>query len=53
VPLENLFDQNAVPVKLNSQSEYSELIDCNLGTEKEPKFVSFSKHLKKNRKLNI
>jgi hypothetical protein len=47
VPLENLFDQNDVPVKLNSQSEYSELIDCNLGTEKKPKFVSLSKNLTK------
>jgi hypothetical protein len=49
VPLEFFFDQNDVPLKIDNPSEYSELIDYNLGTEKEPKFVSFSKHLKKKK----
>jgi hypothetical protein len=39
VPLERMFDNNDVVVKLSGFDENADLIECNLGTEEEPKNV--------------
>jgi ribonuclease HI len=51
VPLERLFDNNDVVVKMRSSKENADLIDCNLGTEEEPKYVKLSKSLSENQRV--
>jgi hypothetical protein len=50
VPLERLFDNNDVNVKMSSSKENANLIDCNLGTKEEPKYVKLSKSLSENQR---
>jgi hypothetical protein len=45
VPLERLFDRNDVAVKGKVSNKDVEVAECNIGTEKEPKFVKFSSSL--------
>ena len=45
VPLERLFDQNDVPVKPPDKQHIEEVVDCNLGTVEDPRFVKISKAL--------
>ncbi len=45
VPLERIFDQNDVPVKPPDKQNSEEVVDCNLGTSENPKFVKISKAL--------
>jgi hypothetical protein len=51
VPLERLFDNNDVVVKMSISKENAYLIDCNLGTEEEPKYVKLSKILSENKRV--
>jgi hypothetical protein len=48
VPLERFFDNNDVAIKISSSKENTNFIDCNLGTEEEPKYVKLSKCLLEN-----
>jgi hypothetical protein len=51
VPLERLFDHNNVPVKIHDPNEDSYMIDCNLGTEQEPKYARLSKSIIEKQKV--
>jgi hypothetical protein len=51
VSLERLFYNNDVVVKMSSSKENVDLIDCNLGTEKDPKHVKLSKSLSENQRV--
>jgi hypothetical protein len=44
LPLENLFDQNDVPLKLDKKEEYPVVFQYNLGEEKCPKTINLSTH---------
>jgi hypothetical protein len=50
VPLERLFDRNNVAVKVKGTIENAEVIECNLGTEEDPKYVNFSSSLSKEQR---
>jgi len=45
IPLEILFNQNDIPLKPFVQPQLNEVEDCNIRTEKNPKFVKLSKYL--------
>jgi hypothetical protein len=51
VPLERLFDNNDVAMKVNGSNENADLIECNLGTEEEPKYVKLSNSLSANQRV--
>jgi hypothetical protein len=40
--LEILFDRNDVIVKVKGSAEDADVTECNIGTEKDPKFVKLS-----------
>jgi hypothetical protein len=50
VPLERLFDINDVVVKVKGSSEEADVTECNLGTEKNPKYVKLSRSLSKEQR---
>jgi ribonuclease HI len=45
VPLERLFDRNDVALKVKGSNEEADVTECNLGTEKNPKYVKLSSSL--------
>ena len=45
VPLEILFDTNDVEVKGKISNDDANVVECNIGTEQEPKFVKLSSNL--------
>jgi hypothetical protein len=45
VPLERLFDRNDVVVKVKGSTDDVDVTECNIGTEKNPKFVKLSSSL--------
>jgi ribonuclease HI len=45
VPLERLFDRNDVAVKGSVLDEDVDTVECNIGTQEEPKFVKLSNNL--------
>jgi hypothetical protein len=45
VPLEQLFDRNDVPVKPTVLPKDDNTEECNIGTEKEPKYIKLSKEI--------
>jgi hypothetical protein len=50
VPLEILFDKNDVDVKVKGSSEEADVIECNLGTVENPKYVKLSSSLSKEQR---
>jgi hypothetical protein len=50
VPLEILFDRNDVALKVKGSNEESDVTKCNLGTEKNPKYVKLSSSLSKEQR---
>jgi hypothetical protein len=50
VPLENLFDNNDVEKNPKVTTNEGEEEDCNIGTEKEPRFIKLSKILTPEKK---
>jgi hypothetical protein len=50
VPLERLFDRNDVVVKVRGSIENVEVIECNLGTKEDPKYVKLSSSLSKEQR---
>jgi ribonuclease HI len=51
VPLERLFDRNDVAVKGKVSNKDVEVAECNIGTEKEPKFVKLSSSLTRKQRV--
>lgn len=45
VPLERIFDNNDVFLKPKSKTDRDTTVDCNIGTESEPKYANVSKYL--------
>ena len=45
VPLERLFDRNDVAIKVRGSNADVNLIECNLGTDENPKYVKLSSSL--------
>jgi hypothetical protein len=45
VPLEILFDRNDVAVKIKVSANDADVTECNMGIEKDPKYVKFSSSL--------
>jgi hypothetical protein len=45
VPLEILFDRNDVVVKVKGSTDNVDVTECNVGTEKDPKYVKLSSSL--------
>jgi hypothetical protein len=50
VPLERLFDINDVVVKVKGSTDDADVTECNVGTEKDPKYVKFSSSLSKEQR---
>jgi hypothetical protein len=50
VPLERLFDKNDVAVKGKGSTDDADVTECNIGTEKDPKFVKLSSSLSREQK---
>jgi ribonuclease HI len=50
VPLERLFDKNDVVVKVKGSSDDADVTECNISTEKDPKFVKFSNSLSREQR---
>jgi ribonuclease HI len=50
VPLERIFDNNDVAVKAKKPVDDADISECNIGTEKEPKFVKLSSSLTKEQR---
>jgi hypothetical protein len=50
VPLERIFDRNDVSLKGEILKDDSDNIQCNIGTESEPKFVKLSRSLTKEQR---
>jgi hypothetical protein len=50
VPLERLFDRNDVAVKGKVSNEDVDVAECNIGTEKDPKFVKLSSSLSREQR---
>jgi hypothetical protein len=50
VPLERLFDGNNVAVNLKGPTEDADVAECNIGTEKDPKFVRLSSSLSREQR---
>jgi ribonuclease HI len=53
VPLERLFDRNDVAVKGKVSNEDVDVAECNIGTEKDPKFVKLSSSLSRETKGRV
>jgi hypothetical protein len=51
VPLERLFDRNDVAVKGKVSNEDVDVDECNIGTEKDPKFVKLSSILSREQRV--
>jgi hypothetical protein len=51
VPLERLFDRNDVAVKVKGSTDDVEVIECNIGTEEDPKFVKLSSDQSKEQRV--
>jgi hypothetical protein len=51
VPLERLFDRNDVAVKGKVLNEEVDVTECNIGTEKDPKFVKLSSSLSREKRI--
>jgi hypothetical protein len=45
VPLERLFDRNDVAVKVKGSTDDADATECNIGTERDPKFINLSRSL--------
>ena len=45
VPLERIFDNNDVFLKPGEKADGNTTVDCNIGTENDPKYVKISKSL--------
>jgi hypothetical protein len=50
VPLERIFDRNDVSLKGETSEDDTGTIQCNIGTESEPKFVKLSRNLTKEQR---
>jgi hypothetical protein len=50
VPLEMIFDRNGVSLKGEVSEEDASTIQCNIGTESEPKYVKLSRSLTKEKR---
>ena len=50
VPLERLFDNNDVEVKGNNPKDDTDVAECNIVTERNPKFVKLSSNLSKEQR---
>jgi hypothetical protein len=50
VPLERIFDNNDVAVKAKRPIDDAEISECNIGTEKDPKFVKLSSNLSREKR---
>jgi hypothetical protein len=50
VPLERLFDENDVAVKGKVSTDDADITECNLGTEKDPKYVKLSSSLSREQR---
>jgi ribonuclease HI len=51
VPLEILFDGNDVAVKFKGSTDDVDVSECNIGTEKDPKFVKLSSSLSREQRV--
>jgi ribonuclease HI len=51
VPLEKLFDENDVAVKGKVSIDDVDITECNLGTEKDPKYVKLSSSLSREQRV--
>jgi hypothetical protein len=51
VPLEMVFDGNGVPVKFIGSTNDAYVIEYNIGTEEDPKFVKFSSNLSRQKRV--
>jgi hypothetical protein len=51
VPLERLFDRNDVAVKVKGSTDDADVTKCNIGTEKNPKFVKLSSSLSREQRV--
>jgi hypothetical protein len=45
VPLEHIFDRNDVPINPTVFPKYENVEECNIGTDREPKFIKLSKEI--------
>jgi hypothetical protein len=52
VPLENLFDNNDVAVKLEKGEKDSEVLQYNVASEQDPKYVNLASHLTEKQKVD-
>jgi hypothetical protein len=52
VPLERLFDNNDVAVKLQSGEKDSEVLQYNVASEKDPKHVNLASHLTEKQRVD-
>jgi hypothetical protein len=50
VPLERLFDRNDVEVKVKGSIDDADVDECNIGTERDPKFVKLSSNLSREQR---
>jgi hypothetical protein len=50
VPLERLFDRNDVALKGKDSTDEDDVAECNIGTEKDPKFVKLSSNLSREQR---
>jgi hypothetical protein len=50
VPLERLFDENDVELKGKVSTDDEDITECNVGTEKDPKYVKLSSNLSKEQR---
>jgi ribonuclease HI len=53
VPLEILFDRNDVAIKGKVPNEDVDVAECNIGTERNPKFVKLSSSLSKEQRVHV
>jgi hypothetical protein len=52
VPLERLFDNNDVAIKLESGEKDSEVLQYNVASEQEPKYVNLASHLTEKQRVD-
>jgi hypothetical protein len=52
VPLENLFDNNDVAIKMEEKEEDSEVFQYNVDSEQDPKYVNLASHLTEKQKAD-
>ena len=50
VPLERLFDRNDVAVKGKISNDDVDVVECNIGTKEDPKFVKLSHNLSREQR---